>query len=282
MMNGAAPSRLLCLSNMRVKRLLFLFSSILLIASHSAYSQSPAEADTALVQVKSSYDNGSFISAELQSRRMLEEKIPDSLRVQFEKYVAFSLVAQGKNDAAVEHFKNALGLDSSLTLDPVLTSPKILGVFEMAKSQFAAEREKRQFMETSDNSTKRKSFPHEGEGPTFRALLFPGWEQSFQGRTKKGYLLLGAGGVAALSTITFDLLRRDARTSYLNASTPELASSSYKTYDRYYKSEFYSAAAFIVIYAYSAIDAFVDLPPYFSLDYLPDHSTAKLNLQINF
>jgi len=283
MVNGAKLSRLDQLLGVRERRLLVLINVLLLSVVPPAFSQSAAKIDTALAGIKSLYDDGSYISAELQARRTLEEKnLSDSARVQLEKYVAFSLVAQGKNDAAVGHFESALEVDSTLTLDPILTSPKILGVFETAKNQFESELEERRSRTAFGTSTKESSFQCKDSEPTFRAILFPGWEQSFRGETVKGHILLGAGTLTALSLIASDLLRRDAKASYLNASTPDLASTRYKTYNTYYETEFYSASAFVLIYIYSGVDAFVNLPPDLDLDYSPGRSAMSLNFRIHF
>jgi hypothetical protein len=283
MTKSARLSRLKYLVSVRERRLLVLFFVLLLSVVPPAFSQSPTEIDTTLGGIKSLYDDGSYVSAELQARRMLEERhLSDSARVQLEKYVAFSLVAQGRNDAAVDHFKEALKVDSTLTLDPILTSPKILGVFETAKGQFETELEGNRSQAALGTSMKAASPQHQNRGPTFRAILFPGWEQSFRGETVKGHILLGAGTITGLSSIAFDILRRDAKASYLDASTPDLASSRYRTYNYYYKSEFYSASAFILIYIYSGIDSFVNLPPNLDLDYSPGPSAMNISLRIHF
>jgi len=283
MTNGADFSCLLCLLSTWERRIVLIFFEIILLTFPSAYSQSPPKPDTSLAEIESLYENGSYLTAELQARRMLEEKdISDSMRVQVEKYVAFSLVAQDKREAAIEHFESALKIDSTLTLDPDLTSPKILEVFDAARRRFRAELEEKRSERVLESSSIGTTHSHEGGGPTFRAIVFPGWEQSFRGNPMKGRVLLGVGAAAALSSITFDFLRRDARRSYLDASTPDLASSRYTTYDSYYKVEFYSVAAFVLVYAYSAIDAFVDLPPYVKLDYSPGRSASQLSLQVCF
>lgn len=145
-----------------------------------AFSQNSTEIDTTLSGIKSLFDGGSYISAELQARRILEDRnISDSMRIQFEKYVAFSLVAQGRNDAAVDHFKNALEIDSTFSLDPVLTSPKILEVFDAAKGQFSGELERKR--SKADASLEGSTSRREGGGPTFRAILFPGWGTKLPG-----------------------------------------------------------------------------------------------------
>ncbi len=253
-----------------------------------ALSQTRSELDSTLAGVKSLFDGGSYISSEIQARRVLEEKnLSDSLRVQFEKYLAFSLVAQDRNDAAVEHFENGLKIDPTLALDTVLTSPKILAVFERAKSQYLSDIRKKESQRKQDSTLMSEgSIEQEDggtkQGPTFRTILFPGWEQVYQGKETKGYILLGAGTAAAVSAIASDLLRRNACSDYLSATTPDLASSRYKTYNLYYHSEYYSISAFILIYAYSAFDAFINLPPNFGIGYSPKTLTGIVYLLVHF
>lgn len=280
--NGSMNVRERCSVERIRSRLVTLFAFCLLLVP-AAFSQNITETDTTLAGIKSLYDNGSYISAELEARRMLEQKnLSDSARIQLEKYVAFSLVAQGRNDVAIDHFKNALEIDSSLTLDPILTSPKILEVFETARSQFEVDQGRKSAGQVLDISPIGRSAQDKAGRPTFRALLFPGWEQSFQGESIKGHILLGTGAATALSSITFYFLRRNARTDYLDASTPQLAASRYKTYNSFYKAEFYSISAFILFYAYSGIDAFVKLPPNFDLSSTASQQSMNLAFRIHF
>ncbi len=255
----------------------FLIFIILAGFFESASAQGVSGADSTLAAIRTLFDNGSYISAELQARRVLEDKtVTDTERVKLEKYIGFALVAQGKNTSAVEHFINALKIDSSLTLDPVLTSPKILAVFDSAKRQFRSEI-------SADLSKRIPSEPVVVKsGPTFRAILFPGWEQYHQGRKKKGYLLMGVGGIAAASAIASDLLRRDAHTKYLQATTPAMAQSRYTTYNTYYKTEIYSVSAFVLVYIYSEFDSFLDLPPHLDADYSAQTRSLSLTFRLPF
>lgn len=249
---------------------------ILVFLSSVADAQISPRTDSTLASIKSLFNAGSYISAELQARRALEDtRVSDSGRVQLQKYLGFTLVAQGKNESAIEHFVDALRLDSSLTLDPVLTSPKILSVFETAKQKYRNEiiMEKKAERALPEGNVLR---------PSFRAIIFPGWDQLHRGRTTKGWLLLGIGAAAAATAITSDILRRDARRKYLDAQTPALAASRYNTYDTYYKTEYYSFAAFVLIYLYSEFDSFLRLPPHFDAGYSPATRSLKLNFQISF
>lgn len=234
-----------------------------------AYCQAPAKQDSTLQAIDTLFTNGSYLSSELEARRLLEMPgISDSIKAQAEKYVAFSLVAQGKNDEATEHFISAMKYDSAFSLDPVLTSPKIMSVYRDAREQFR--------LRQLERPPKKEESLHEIQnGPSFRALLFPGWEQIHQGKNVKGYALLGAGAVSLASTLYFDQVRKDKRSTYLAASTPAEASARYTDYNSAYKDENYSVALFGIVYLYSMLDAFVSLPPRFNFSVSPLSSSLS-------
>ncbi|MBP1648387.1 MAG: Tetratricopeptide 2 repeat protein [Bacteroidetes bacterium] len=214
----------------------------------------PAPAQTAidstLRMVDSLYTAGSYSLAELEARRMLEnDLLSDSLRVAFEQWVAFSLVAQGKTALAKEHFLSILRRTPSHELDPILTSPKILAVFNDARATYLAAR-----TQGIDSSPVKGSVPP--EGITFRTIVFPGWEQWYHGRTPIGPILAGAGIATLGSAVTFAFLRSSARQEYLAATTPEDIEAKYDTYNRYSKAESYCFAAFAVVYLLSEIEVF--------------------------
>lgn len=238
---GCGPSVFLCFA--------------VVLASSSLRAQPVAGHDSVLALIRDLYEQGSYLSSEVEARRFLEaHSIPDSLRVRAEQYLAFSLVAQAKNAAAVDHFVTVLKIDSTFTLDPILTSPKIMSAFGEARRQFWGLR-KPEHLTISPEDIQRD------RGVSFRTILFPGWEQLHQGRSTKGYVLLAAGLVSLGSTIYCDLERRTAKDYYLTADTPELASSRYSRYNKFYKAEYYSLAAFLAFYLYSQFDVFFDLPP---------------------
>ncbi|MFA6468282.1 MAG: hypothetical protein WCW35_05235 [Bacteroidota bacterium] len=224
--------------------------SFIAIALCCITSAQQFSADSALIEIEQMYTSGQYLAAELESRRMTEQSgLSDTVKVQLEKWIAFSLIAQGKSAAAKERFVALLSIDEDFELDPVLTSPKILSVFNDARSRFVARRKeqpKRDF--TLNNS--------EDQTVTFRSVLFPGWEQLYQGRTSAGTVFLSAGIAAFSSGIVFELLRADARQEYLNATAASDIASKYKTYNSYRKAEIYSFAAFAAIYFLSEYDIF--------------------------
>jgi hypothetical protein len=231
------------------------FCILTLLGVASVHAQTAARADSLIATVRELYEQGSYLSSEVEARRVLDNRsLPDSLRVRAEQYLAFSLVAQSKNAGAIDHLVTILRIDSTFTLDPVLTSPKILSAFSEARKQYGS-------LKLSERSLLQHAALLQDHSVSFRTVLFPGWEQTYQGRSAKGYTLLGAGIVSLGATIYFDRERRSAHEEYLAANTPELATSKYTRYNTNYKAEYYSLAAFAVIYIYSQLDAFFDLPP---------------------
>ncbi len=214
-------------------------------------AQQPPEEPRTIAAIESLYVSGQYLSAELEARRMREQSgWTDSIIVELERWIAFSLIAQGKIPSARDRFIAILRIDEGFMLDPILTSPKILSVFNDAKAKYSAARKAVVPDSTMlSNVTVRQSV-------TFRTMLFPGWEQLHHGRTTAGYLFLGAGAAALTSGLVCEFLRADARTQYLNARTPSDISSRYDTYNTYRKGEIYSFIAFGLIYFTSQTDVF--------------------------
>ncbi|MDP1677303.1 MAG: hypothetical protein Q8L88_10610 [Bacteroidota bacterium] len=195
------------------------------------------------------YNNGQYLSAELEARRMYEQSgLTDSTKVQLEKWIAFALIAQGKSSLAKERFVALFTIDGTFELDPILTSPKILSVFNDARVKFISQKK----TIVIDSS----KFFSEQQTVSYRTIIFPGWEQFYQGRTASGYVHSGAGIITLTSGIVFEILRSDARKEYLSATLLSDISSKYDTYNSYRKAEIYSFAAFALIYIASEIDVF--------------------------
>jgi hypothetical protein len=228
---------------------IFVFVAAFVIAGQTASAQASVS-DSTLTAAHRLYDGGSYESAELVARRLMEQgPIADSIRIEAERVIAFSLVAQGKTELARDHFESILALNPSFQLDPVLTSPKILTVFAEAKMRFTSARRADAGLSTNPQDEVRDI--------TFRAVLFPGWEQYYHGRTESGLLLAGAGVLSLGSAITFEFLRAPARRDYLAATQPADIANKYTTYNRYYRAEVYSLIAFGVVYIASEFDVFL-------------------------
>jgi hypothetical protein len=240
----------------------------------SASAQSIGASDSTVNAIRKIYEKGSYLSAEVEARRCLEQQsLADSIRIPAEQYLAFALVAQGKTKPALRHFIAILEIDSTFELDPIYTSPKILAAFNEAKQMKHAERR-------SDPSRTAEVTRTSGPGVSWRSLVFPGWEQVHQDRDTKGFALMGAGAITAGLSVVFEIERASARSEYLAASTPAQAVDRYDRYNRAQKLETYSIIAFAAVYLFSEIDAFVNLPHSDAVTLQPD--AAGLRLAIRF
>ena len=238
-----------------IQKILIVFI-LLAVSAHGACAQKDSTRST-LQAIETLYNTGSYLTAELEARRLLEHSaLNDSVRVAVHKYIAFSLIAQGRSELAKEHFMSVLKLAPDYDLDPVYTSPKILVIFK----------ETQQYFLTSKKSQKdpiRGSVLNERPAITYRTILFPGWEQLHQDRTTAGTFFLGAGIITLGAGITFEFLRSSAQRNYLSETHSLEFDEKYDIYNRSYKAEIFSFVAFAVVYAASEIDVFQaqrDLP----------------------
>lgn len=214
----------------------------------------PMLPDSTLFVIESNYRQGQYIPAELEARRLFEQKgISDSVKTELHKWIAFSLIAQGKTVSAKERFMSILMMNNSFELDPILTSPKILTVFNEARISFHSKRKS----ETVDSTSAALPPPVFIESsPTYRTMLFPGLEQLHQGRSEYGYLFFGAGVLTLTSGIISEVYRSKFREDYLNAKLPGDIANNYDKYNSYMKAEIYSFGAFAAVYLLSQIDIF--------------------------
>lgn len=213
-------------------------------------SQNPAAVDSTLHVIDSLYNSARYVDAELESRRLREEPLlSDSIKVLIEKWIAFSLIAQGKTAPARERFISLLWLDPDFELDPVLTSPKILSVFNDARVKYLSHKRSQSDSMKTDTQRVLRSV-------TYRAALFPGWEQLYTGRTTSGSFFLGAGAITLGSGIAFEILRANARDEYLKETVPTDIASKYDRYNSYRKAEIYSFIGFAIVYIASEVDVF--------------------------
>jgi hypothetical protein len=234
-----------------------IFVSILFaVSAHGACAQEDSTHST-LQTIETLYNTGSYRTAELNARHLLEHSVlNDSVRIAVHKYIAFSLIAQGKSELAKEHFMSMFKLAPDCDLDPVYTSPKILVIFKETRQHFLS-------LKKSEKDTVRGPVLIERPVITYRTILFPGWEQLHQDRKTAGTFFLGAGITTLGAGIAFEFLRSSARQNYLSATHSSEFNEKYDIYNRYYKAEIISFVAFAVVYVASEIDVFQaqhDLP----------------------
>jgi hypothetical protein len=220
------------------------------VCSNFIFAQQTRSLRETIFTIDSLYGAGSYLSAEVEARRLLEfANLNDTSAAEIHKYIAFSLIAQGKSELAKERFALLLSILPAYSLDPVLTSPKILVIFNEARQAFLSSKKSGQGSILTTRETTRPPV-------SYRAILFPGWEQLYTGRKISGTLFFGLGIATLGSGITFEYLRSGARQEYLTENNPSAIDEKYSTYNRYYKAEIASFVAFVITYIVSEIDVF--------------------------
>lgn len=203
------------------------------------------------------YNSGEYENAinELENALQYLKQLEQGDQVEAYKYLAFSYVAFGDNEKAKAQFKKALTLNPDLELDPTVVSPKIIKVFEEAKSEMASVSppppppiiEPEPAPPTKQPSTL---------GALWRSCLLPGWGQKFKGERKKGSQLMIAAGVTfGLSAVSITLMEV-SHDAYLNVppgNTGEM-DDKFKMYRFWSNAAFFSAVSFGVVYLYNIYD----------------------------
>ncbi len=234
------------------------------------------QVDSLLNAAEVAFNEGAYENAELIAHRLLDSQVlHDADRIACERLIASSLIAQGKPRSAREHFISILKINPSFELDPVLTSPKILTVFTETKIQFASAKNIGPTLRANKNPL--------NPSITYRALLFPGWEQIHRGRVQTGTAFAALGAISLGTAVTAELLRSSARRDYLSATSPDDIAAKYRIYNRYSHAETYSFILFALTYAVSEIDLFTngDLALEAYGGFGPDESTT-LVLSLHF
>jgi tetratricopeptide (TPR) repeat protein len=255
-------------------RKLLLILVVILLISPLSWGQR-ADVDSLLQKAESSYNNALYEDAELTARRLLEyQDLRNIDRITCERLIASSLIAQGKPQPARDHFISILRIDPSFELDPVITSPKILSVFVETKRNFAPAR-------SADSSL---YIARDLKPPiSYRAVLFPGWEQIHRGRAQMGAVFATLGAVSLGTGLATEFLRSSARKDYLSATTQNDITEKYKTYNRYYRAETYSFIVFALTYVASEIDLFTSGTQSLEVHAGPGrHESANLTLILRF
>jgi len=204
------------------------------------------------------YNSGEYENAidELENALQYLKQLEQGDQVEAYKYLAFSYVAFGDNEKAKVQFKKALMLKPDLELDPAIVSPKIIKVFEEAKSEMGKIPEPPPVIEPEPeppSAIRRPSM----FGALWRSCLLPGWGQKYKGESKKGSQLMIAAGVTfGVSAVSITLMEV-SHSAYLDVppSNVNEMNSKYKMYRFWTNASFFSAVSFGVIYLYNIYDA---------------------------
>jgi tetratricopeptide (TPR) repeat protein len=247
-----------------------------------------------LERAKAYYNGGEYEYAikELEKALQYLKQLKQVDQVEAYKYLAFSYVAFGDRNKAKETFKKALALDPQVELDPATVSPKIIKVFEEAKSEMAkvTPTPKPPVVEPEKPPTARAEVST--FSATWRSCCLPGWGQMYKGDGSKGKKIMIAAGLTGGLSIISITVREITYNNYLDADphNPDEIKDAYNLYKFWHNATVYSVVGFLGIYVYNLFDvAFTKPGTSYSMiekengiDYSLHRDGIKLGYKIKF
>lgn len=245
-------------------RKIFLLLLICFLGSIGFGQEMPEDSlERMLEAAKAYYNNGEYENAiiELEKAMQYLKQLNQTDQVEAYKYLAFSYVAFGNKEKAKEHFKLALTLDPDLELDPAIVSPKIIQVFEEAKSEMV------KTPPVKPPDVKPVKPPTTGArvstfGATWRSCCFPGWGQIYKGQSGKGKKIMILGVTTGSLLLGSALMREAKHNDYLDADPhdPDAIEEAYDSYALWHNITGVNLALFLGVYIYNVYDVVTSKP----------------------
>ena len=242
------------------KKSIILFILVMLGVSF-AQQVSADSLELMLERAKTFYNSGEYEHAisELEKALQYLKQLEQGDQVEAYKYLAFSYVAFGDKAKAKEQFKKALVLEPSLTLDPATVSPKIIKVFEEAKSEMK--------IAPTEPPVKEPAEPEKIEekkvlSAGFPYCCVPGWGQMRRGHSSKGKKIMIASGITFGASLFSLIMREAAHNNYGDVGPDNIdeMDEAYKTYKFWYNTAAFTSLTFIGIYLYNLYDVVFTKP----------------------
>ncbi len=172
-------------------------------------------------------------------------------------HVVLGLIAFSQNDqgVATRQFTDALVLDPSVELDPLLASPKTLDFFEEIRTSLA--RAGRDEALESEAAPRYVLVRDRRAEAALRSMVVPGWGQLYKGQRTKGRVLVGLWVGAVAGTATTHILRQQSRDTYLDATDPDEVLDRYDTFNQWHKTRNALVLGTAAVWVYSYVDALI-------------------------
>jgi len=183
------------------------------------------------------------------------------------KYLAFCYASINENNDAADHFRIVLRMNPRWKLDPLDSSPEIDRVLITTKGDMAKE-------------------------AGMCSCFIPGIGQMMKGENNKSVLIMSSSGATFFISLVSWLITSDKHNNYLSVGPgdPSALKKAYHSYNSWYHTATISSAAFLGVYAYSVIDAFLFRTSYKSAQvmhhsgilYACEHTGWQLGYEIRF
>ncbi len=219
-----------------------------------------------LERAKGYYNSGEYEEAikELEDALQFLKQLKQVDQVEAYKYLAFSYVAFGDNVKAKEQFKKAIALNPQLELDPASVSPKIIKVFEEARSEMGTSPAPpvkppiSPVKPPSEPPVRSVSKFH----ATMRSCFVPGWGQMYKGHKAKGTFIMISSGTALGLGIVAAVITEKKHEDYLNAEPwdYDALDRTWKAYNRWHNITGLCFLTLGCVYAYNMFDVLTSRP----------------------
>ena len=199
---------------------------VLLLAAPAASAQSD------LVRaVREATARLDYASAEARAREALArvEMLSPDEAVEVHAALGVVLHARGAEVEAREQFRAALSIDPTLTLDPVLVSPRTIELLDTLRAEVPVA------APGAPPPVRYLILRDPRPGAAWRSAVLPGWGQFHKGHRRRGLAFAVGVGASTVATGAAHLIYRDARTTYLEAPTPAEADAAYEPMNRAYR-----------------------------------------------
>lgn len=244
------------------KKSIILFILVMLGVSF-AQQVSADSLELMLERAKTFYNSGEYEHAisELEKALQYLKQLEEGDQVEAYKYLAFSYVAFGDKAKAKEQFKKALVLEPSLTLDPATVSPKIIKVFDEAKSEMEIVSPTTPVVEPTKPPVAKQEVST--SGAMMRSCCIPGWGQMYKGHSSKGKKIMIASGITFGASLFSLIIREAAHNAYLDIGegAPQYEfDDAYEKYKTWYNIASINLVLFGIVYVYNIYDVVFTKP----------------------
>jgi hypothetical protein len=211
-------------------------------------------ADADLLLLDSAFVSGRYEEVELLALRTLQsgDSLTADARARVCLTAGYALIMLNREADARDYFKRALAAVPTLTLDPVLVSPKFRVVFDDVKAARPANEARGNAREPN---ALEKSTPR-GSATSARVLnlFLPGAGQLQEKRVIKGAAILALQTAATALWIVEMKNARNTRADYLAATEEADIRKQYDTYNQHYTASWAAGISAGVVYVLAQID----------------------------
>ncbi len=226
----------------------------LVLLSTAGIAQPVSPSLTPVQRVVEMYQDGRFEEAELEALRMLSRPagMTNLEMSELHRILAYISVARDDNEDAIEQFITALRLNPRLRVDRILTSPKILDIFDQAQDRL----NRMSWEERESGERVIEIYRLRLEGGR-RSLMLPGLGQFHKGQAVRGTLYSSAAGLAVIGLISSHIATETAGDKYESSNDPAELPDLYNDYRFAWRMRNGFLIGLAVVWSASILDAYL-------------------------